>query len=232
MNPHYHRYAELSSPHPPSPDNNNYPQLSGGGHHHNGHGPTMNPIEGHQQGFHHLNNNNLPIKQCAGCSGKITERYFLQALDRFWHNSCLKCQCCNVQLADIGSSCFTKSGMILCKSDYTRMFGSGNCSACGEHIPPNELVMRTTSQGGNQQPGIPQNNQNLHSPAIHHVYHIKCFRCSKCTSHLQCGDRYYMISGNLVCEQDWHKLVKTSTVNNATPPVRKGKVGRPRRSRD
>lgn len=71
MNPHYHRYAELSSPHPPSPDNNNYPQMGGGGHHHNGHGPTMNPIEGHQQGFHHLNNNNLPIKQCAGCAGNV-----------------------------------------------------------------------------------------------------------------------------------------------------------------
>ncbi len=71
MNPHYHRYAELSSPHPPSPDNNNYPQMGGGGHHHNGHGPTMNPIEGHQQGFHHINNNNLPIKQCAGCAGNL-----------------------------------------------------------------------------------------------------------------------------------------------------------------
>lgn len=69
------------------------------------------------------------------------------------------------------------------------MFGSGACSACHEHIPANELVMRTTSQGGNQQPGNPQNNQNLNSPAIHHVYHIKCFRCSKCTSHLQSGDR-------------------------------------------
>lgn len=40
-----------------------------------------------------------------------------------------------------------------------------------------------------------------------------------------------MLAGSLVCEQDWQKLMKTA---NATPgaPVRKGKVGRPRRSRE
>lgn len=76
MNAHYHPYSELSSPHPPSPDNNNYPSLAGGGgggggRHHNGHGPAMNTIEGHQQGFHHTNNN-IPSKQCAGCASKFT----------------------------------------------------------------------------------------------------------------------------------------------------------------
>lgn len=39
-----------------------------------------------------------------------------------------------------------------------------------------------------------------------------------------------MLAGSLVCEQDWHKLVKTAPT--PTPPLRKGKVGRPRRSRD
>lgn len=67
MNPHYHPYSELSSPHPPSPDNNNYGSIAGV--HHNGHGPpTMNPIEGQQQGFHSINNN-TPYKSCAGCGG-------------------------------------------------------------------------------------------------------------------------------------------------------------------
>lgn len=46
-------------------------------------------------------------------------------------------------------------------------------------------------------------------------------------------NRYYMLAGSLICEQDWHKLLKTSSTTNAsTAPVRKGKVGRPRRSRD
>lgn len=54
-------------------------------------------------------------------AGKITERFFLHALDRYWHNSCLKCSCCGAMLADIGSSCYTRSGMILCKADYSRL---------------------------------------------------------------------------------------------------------------
>lgn len=41
-----------------------------------------------------------------------------------------------------------------------------------------------------------------------------------------------MLNGKLVCEQDWHKLVKVPVSNSNPPPVRKGKVGRPRRSRD
>ena len=36
------------------------------------------------------------------------------------------------------------------------------------------------------------------------------------------SNRYYMLAGSLVCEQDWHKLVKTATPN-PTPPLRKGK---------
>jgi len=136
MNPHYHPYSDLSSPHhPPSPDNNNY---HGPLSHHNGHS-TLSQMDGHHQGFHHMNNNGT-VKHCAGCggellmhinlhlpfayffksTGKIMERFFLHALDRYWHNSCLKCSCCGAMLADIGTSCFTRSGMILCKADYSR----------------------------------------------------------------------------------------------------------------
>lgn len=120
-----------------------------------------------------------------------------------------------------------------------RLFGSsGACSACGQAIPANEFVMRT---GGGSNPAT--------AAAPLQIFHIKCFMCSKCMAPLITGDRwvctvvtmprsrlktlwrcrYYMLSGSLVCEQDWHKLLKSS----APPPaVRKGKVGRPRRSRD
>jgi hypothetical protein len=256
MNPHYHPYGapELTSPHPPSPDNNNYHGHAGPGgpqlrmHQSNGHGigplgHPSGPHEGHphnhhqhpafggpqSDGPHHQhhnpsinnNNNNGTVKVCAGCGGKIVERYLLHALDRYWHNSCLKCSCCAAMLADIGTSCFTKGGMILCKQDYTRsrrLFGnSGACSSCGQMIPASEFVMRCGGPSP-QQPGAPP-----------HVFHLKCFVCSKCLAPLVQGDRYYMLSGSLVCEQDWHKLLKSSA---ATPTVRKGKVGRPRRSRD
>lgn len=101
---------------------------------------------------------------------------------------------------------------------FSRLFGnSGACTACGQTIPASEFVMRT---GVPQQPG---------APPTHYVFHLKCFACSQCGSHLVPGDRYYMLSGKLVCEQDWHKLLKTNTTGGT---VRKGKVGRPRRSRD
>lgn len=67
MNPHYHPYPDLSSPHPPSPDNNNYPPMPGAHHTHNGH---MGPMDG-QQGFHQMNNNGS-VKFCAGCGGEST----------------------------------------------------------------------------------------------------------------------------------------------------------------
>ncbi|XP_018566068.1 LIM domain only protein 3 isoform X2 [Anoplophora glabripennis] len=270
MNPHYHPYGgpELTSPHPPSPDNNNYHGHPGPGGPHNRMHPTnghaigtlvlhahhhwdssshpngpheQHPHNHHQHpaftsagppsdGPHHPhhnpsitnnnnnNNNNNTVKVCAGCGGKIVERFLLHALDRYWHNGCLKCSCCAAMLADIGTSCFTKGGMILCKQDYMRLFGNtGACSACGQTIPASEFVMRSGGPSP-QQPGAPP-----------HVFHLKCFMCSKCLQPLVPGDRYYMLAGSLVCEQDWHKLLKSSA---ATPTVRKGKVGRPRRSRD
>lgn len=107
------------------------------------------------------------------------------------------------------------------------MFGStGACSACGQTIPASELVMRAASGSGGPQ---------------HHVFHLRCFTCSKCGGPLVQGDRYYLVSGSLVCENDWLKLVKASggPGGGASGPapspatgVRKGKVGRPRRSRD
>lgn len=160
------------------------------------------------------------IQQCAGCGGQIVERWLLLAMDRYWHNGCLKCSYCGAALAEIGHSCYTRGGMILCKSDYKKLFGgSGACAGCGMAIPASELVMRA---GGS-------------------VFHQKCFTCSKCGRELVPGDRYYLLSGSPVCETDWHKIVKSSSVaaaaaaaaaGNGGAPVRKGKVGRPRRSRE
>ncbi|CAL1270529.1 LIM domain transcription factor LMO4-like [Argiope bruennichi] len=137
---------------------------------------------------------------CAGCGAKIMDRFLLHALDRYWHNGCLKCSCCQATLADIGSSCFTKGGMILCKNDYVRLFGnSGACSACGQMIPASEFVMR--AQGN--------------------VYHLKCFTCVKCHNQLVPGDRYNLMNGSVLCEQDCIKMLK-GTVSPAG--VRKTKM--------
>lgn len=69
-----------------------------------------------------------------------------------------------------------------------RLFGSsGACSACGQMIPANELVMRTTSHMN--QNGVNNNNQPNNQNLQHFVFHLKCFSCSKCGSHLVQGDR-------------------------------------------
>jgi len=60
------------------------------------------------------------LQMCGGCHGPIMERYLLQSLDRFWHHNCLKCQACSVLLADMGSSCYFRDGMVLCKHDYVK----------------------------------------------------------------------------------------------------------------
>uniref|UniRef100_A0A3Q2XQC7 LIM domain only 4b n=1 Tax=Hippocampus comes TaxID=109280 RepID=A0A3Q2XQC7_HIPCM len=98
---------------------------------------------GQQQPPPSMSAGSLPWKRCAGCGGKIADRFLLYAMDGYWHSRCLKCSCCQAQLGEIGTSCYTKSGMILCRNDYIRLFGnSGACSACGQSIPASELVMR------------------------------------------------------------------------------------------
>ncbi|CAG7785645.1 unnamed protein product [Allacma fusca] len=177
-----------------------------------------------------LNQTSCPpnTKQCAGCQGPIMERYLLHALDRFWHHSCLKCNHCGTTLADVGVSCFTRDGLVLCRHDYVKLFGGGgSCNGCGQGIPPSELVMRA---------GVPPPGS---SPPL--VYHMKCFMCSKCAGRLSPGDRYSVINGALYCESDALKMMKNgigspsnanvATTNGPAAP-RKGKVGRPRRSRD
>lgn len=63
----------------------------------------------------------LPVcRSCAGCGGKIADRFLLFSMECYWHTRCLKCSCCQAQLGDIGTTCYSKGGMILCRSDYIR----------------------------------------------------------------------------------------------------------------
>lgn len=92
-----------------------------------------------------LNNNNVaagvPASNCAACQKPIVDKYYLQAVDRLWHEECLKvmitsddelisclkwhfchilqCSVCNCQLLEKGSL-YTRTDLILCKRDYLR----------------------------------------------------------------------------------------------------------------
>ncbi|KAK9499257.1 hypothetical protein O3M35_002326 [Rhynocoris fuscipes] len=56
---------------------------------------------------------------CAGCNGRITDRFYLFAVDRKWHATCLQCSQCRVPL-DGEVTCFARDGSIFCKKDYYR----------------------------------------------------------------------------------------------------------------
>lgn len=113
-----------------------------------------------------------------------------------------------------------------------RVFGGqAACTVCGHIIPPSDYVMRVE--------GSPTLNLTAaNQPRGSHIYHLNCFNCIKCNSRLQQGEKFCVLTnGHLVCENDWPIMLKgTSGVlpeqHTIGTTVRKGKVGRPRRSRD
>ncbi|CAH8447111.1 unnamed protein product [Schistosoma guineensis] len=122
---------------------------------------------------------------CAGCGGPIVEKTLLNAIDRFWHTSCLNCSCCGLRLDELGPSVFVRSNMLLCRQDYLKLFGlSGTCAKCRVQIPPDELVMRCQDK----------------------VYHVNCFCCTHCHSLLHPGDKVCFMDGNLFCEHEFPHL--------------------------
>lgn len=130
---------------------------------------------------------------CEGCGQKIKDRYFMKlSPDQYWHEQCLLCCICHIQL---NQSCFTKNTKVYCKDDYYRIYGlsplqqqqqqnlSRDCYGCGERIAPNEMVMRA---------------KNL-------VYHLNCFLCYTCNRPLQKGEPFSLRAGKLICQHDLEK---------------------------
>uniref|UniRef100_A0A4W3H6G5 LIM homeobox 2b n=1 Tax=Callorhinchus milii TaxID=7868 RepID=A0A4W3H6G5_CALMI len=112
---------------------------------------------------------------CAGCGGKISDRYYLLAVDKQWHMRCLKCCECKLAL-ESELTCFAKDGSIYCKEDYYRPFGPSGwfavqrCARCHLGISASEMVMRARDS----------------------VYHLNCFTCHSCNKALSTGDHFGM----------------------------------------
>ncbi|XP_058064526.1 LIM homeobox transcription factor 1-beta [Anopheles bellator] len=133
---------------------------------------------------------------CEGCGQKIKDRYFMKlSPDQFWHEQCLLCCICRIQL---NQTCYTKNTKVYCKDDYYRIFGVStlqqqqqhqqqsqqrDCYGCGERIAPSEMVMR----------------------AKHLVYHLHCFLCFTCNRPLQKGEPFSIRAGKLICQHDLEK---------------------------
>lgn len=56
---------------------------------------------------------------CGGCGFRITDRYYLVAVERAWHSDCLRCGECRQPL-DTALSCFARQSRIYCRDDYYR----------------------------------------------------------------------------------------------------------------
>jgi hypothetical protein len=76
-------------------------------------GGTMGGIVGSE---HHSPS---PTTLCGGCGFKITDRYYLVAVERAWHSECLRCGECRRPL-DTALSCFSRQSRIYCRDDYYR----------------------------------------------------------------------------------------------------------------
>lgn len=54
---------------------------------------------------------------CGSCCRPISDRYILRVVDTSYHESCLQCICCRMQLMH---SCFIRDGKFYCRIDYER----------------------------------------------------------------------------------------------------------------
>ncbi|KAF6036025.1 LHX9 [Bugula neritina] len=120
---------------------------------------------------------------CAGCGEDISEKYFLFALDRKWHDSCLKCYICS-KLLETEGSCYVKDSRIYCKKDYFLKFGMQKCCRCHEPIQSGEMVMRAQSN----------------------VFHVQCFTCHVCNCRLHTGDHFGVCDDKIFCRLDFEQL--------------------------
>ena len=59
-------------------------------------------------------------QQCTGCGCNILDAGLLRLAESYWHTDCLRCSVCQGRLQDIGTTCFTRDEMILCRTDYIR----------------------------------------------------------------------------------------------------------------
>lgn len=129
----------------------------------------------------------VEVNLCDGCGLKILDRYYLFAVDKRWHASCLQCsQCARTLASEI--KCFYRDGNIYCKADYQRLYGIRRCGRCHAGISPSELVMRARDT----------------------VFHVPCFSCTVCLTVLTKGDQFGMRDGAVFCQHHYQQFGPSS----------------------
>ncbi|CAF0790184.1 unnamed protein product [Didymodactylos carnosus] len=144
--------------------------------------------------------------ECYGCNYKIEERYYLMAIDKIWHLSCLRCFDCNQSL-EKEVTCFSRDKQIYCKDDYIKRYCRRICSRCHMLIRPNELIMR----------------------AKQYIYHLECFSCISCNHRLHPGDEFGLKDDELFCRVHYYEYelyLPSSSINHLSslPPSSSSKL--------
>ncbi|XP_013997185.1 LIM/homeobox protein Lhx9 [Salmo salar] len=118
---------------------------------------------------------------CAGCEGRVCDRFVLLAAGRAWHEACLRCSQCQCEL-QTHLTLFCRDGSIYCQQDYCRLFSVGRCARCSQPIPSSAMVMRSGDL----------------------TFHPECFSCQECDVTLMPGNLYSQQGQSLYCQSHYH----------------------------
>ncbi|XP_031687007.1 rhombotin-1-like isoform X2 [Oncorhynchus kisutch] len=161
-------------------------------------------------------------KGCAGCNRKIKDRYLLKALDKYWHEDCLKCACCDCRLGEVGATLYTKANLILCRRDYLRPYRGHQLpdeNVFLWHRPeganwPDRQLCRKQTQSKTRLFGTTGNCAACSKliPAFEmvmrardNVYHLDCFACQLCNQRFCVGDKFFLKNNMILCQMDYEE---------------------------
>ncbi|XP_045894663.1 rhombotin-2 isoform X2 [Micropterus dolomieu] len=99
---------------------------------------------------------------CGGCQQSIGDRFFLKAIEQYWHEDCLSCDLCGCRLGEVGRRLYYKLGRKLCRRDYLSvLLRDSNLPQCNakkemEALPATEKTRNLNADGGETAPETSQ----------------------------------------------------------------------------
>ncbi|KAL1380420.1 hypothetical protein pipiens_001419 [Culex pipiens pipiens] len=164
------------------------------------------------------------LDECAGCDMPIQDRFYLSAVERKWHATCLQCCVCR-QTLEGANSCFSRDGNIYCKTDYYSFYRNfhpdedyDEDNAKTKHVqtqlethhcetPAFTTVRKFSPLSGTRVFGSRRCSKCLASissselvmRARHLVFHIRCFCCAICNTLLNKGDHFTIRDSAVLC---------------------------------
>ncbi|CCD62868.1 LIM/homeobox protein lim-6 [Caenorhabditis elegans] len=132
-------------------------------------------------------------KLCSGCGCLIKDRYIYRVMEDSYHESCLRCSCCQLSLSSF-KKCFSRHGNIYCEHDHQMLYGK-RCRRCMTLLLPTDIVHR-----------------------VHFMYyHAQCFSCCSCQRPFNLGDEYHVFDGEVFCRNDYQSICNFQTISNPDP---------------